>query len=82
MTNTTDIRIITLRQVDGCTRYLAVTASDTAWYRSDPAVVDAIRPLGAVDAYADGTRDYGPTGPLWARVCPAAKDALRAALRR
>ena len=56
---TTTMRIVHLPQVSGAIRLLALTAADSDAVSGDRAMIDAITPLGCVDVFRDGRKEWG-----------------------
>ena len=74
-------RIVTVPQVDGGIRYLAISRSEYDWLRRDRARIDSLDVLGCLDVEADGTRTWARTGPLYQAIPSDVREALREASR-
>lgn len=76
-----DFRLISLPQVNGVCRVIAVTPADKQRYDADRAVLDAIKPLGCVDVPRYGQPEWGATGPRFRDIDPEVRKALEWEIR-
>lgn len=74
------MQIIHTPQSDGGVRYLALSDADAAAVRRDPAMLDAVKPLGVVDWYRYGPAMWGATGPRYRDIPRDVRAALTAAI--
>ena len=63
-------KIVYIKQASGATRLLALNHADAIALQRDPAMIESIKPLGAVDVFRDGIQEWGCTGPRY-RDIPA-----------
>lgn len=75
-----EIRMVTVPQVGGGRRILAMTAAEARRVCADRAYIDCADILGCVDV-ADGLIECGHTGPHWRDVPAAVRAALLAEAR-
>lgn len=75
------MRTIQIKQASGAVRVIAVSDADAAAVRNDPAMIDAVAVLGAVDVFRDGRQEWGQTGPRH-RDIPADVRAALATVTR
>ena len=64
------MRTVQVKQASGAIRILALTDEDGAEVARNLAMLDAVRPLGCVDVFRDGRKEWAATGPLY-RDIPA-----------
>jgi hypothetical protein len=74
MSKQENISVITVRQIDGAVRYLAVRGSGCI----DPARIETARVLACADVAVDGTKSW--EHPLGCRDTPAGRAAIKAQL--
>lgn len=72
------MRIAIVPQIDGTTRLIAMTNRDARAVAQDPALIDAVKPLGVMDVDRDGTRWLGRAGPQPSEITADVRKALRA----
>jgi hypothetical protein len=74
-------QVLEIPQVDGGTRYIAVSAADAEAVEHDPAMVDGgITVLGCADVTRDGRVEWGGCGPR--RVSPDVRGLILSEIRR
>lgn len=62
------MRVLQVRQAHGAIRLIAVSDADATMVRDDSAAIECVTPLGVVDVWRDGRREWGPSGPPYRRI--------------
>lgn len=75
------IRIVTIPQVDGGRRLLAISRGEYERLRRDRALIDCLDVIGCLDVDRDGTRTWARTGPNYLAIPSDVREALREASR-
>lgn len=75
-------KIIRIPQASGAIRLVALSADDAEAVHLDRAMIDAVTPLGCVDVFRNGAREWGNTGPRWRDIPEDVLASLEYAARQ